>query len=182
MGYVENNLLKNERVTYRAHLHWGVFLHWKSLLTLTIWAWIQRATSEFAVTNRRVIVKLGLVQRHTLDLNLQKVESIGVDQGFWGRLLGFGSLEVIGTGGTRELFHAIADPVAFRHAVQEATAALGEVQAAQATPTTLGNPSPQPAGADDPMARLQKARAMLESGLITPQEFEQIRTRILGAM
>ena len=180
MSYVTDNLLSAERVTYEARLHWGLFLHWKSLVTLTIWAWIRRATSEFVVTNRRVIIKQGLVQRRTLELNLQKVESIGVSQGFWGRVFGFGSLEVIGTGGTKEIFHAIADPLAFRHAVQEATAAMGEVQ--KADQPALGNAQPQPPVADDPVARLQKAREMLEKGLITPAEFEQVRARILETM
>jgi uncharacterized membrane protein YdbT with pleckstrin-like domain len=188
MSYVTDNLLNGERVNYEARLHWGLFLHWKSLVTLTIWAWTRRASSEFVVTNRRVIIKQGLVQRRTLELNLQKVESIGVSQGFWGRVFGFGSLEVIGTGGTKEIFHAIADPLAFRHAVQEATAALGEVRQAgalgdgQADQPTLGNAQPQPPTADDPVARLRKAREMLETGLITPEEFERVRARILETM
>jgi uncharacterized membrane protein YdbT with pleckstrin-like domain len=179
MSYVTDNLLSGERVTYEARLHWGLFLNWRSLLTLTLWAWIRRATSEFAVTNRRVVVKIGLIQRQTLELNLQKIESVGVAQGVWGRLFGFGSLEIVGTGGTKEIFHDIAQPLAFRHAVQEATAAMGEVQAA--TPT-LGSAAPQPAAPEDPVQRLQKAREMLEKGLITPEEFEQVRARILQTM
>ncbi len=179
MSYVAENLLSGEKVTYEAHLHWGLFFNWRSLVTLTLWAWVRRATSEFAVTNRRVVVKIGLIQRQTLELNLQKVESIGVDQGFWGRLFGFGSLEVVGTGGTKEIFHDIAQPLAFRHAVQEATAAMGEVHAAA---PTLGSAQPQPAATDDPVVRLEKARVMLEKGLITPDEFAQVRARILETM
>jgi uncharacterized membrane protein YdbT with pleckstrin-like domain len=80
---------------------------------------ISRSTSEFAVTNRRLIVKVGLIQRRSLDLNLAKVETINVDQDIFGRLLDFGSITIIGTGGTREPFKNIADPMTFRLHVQE---------------------------------------------------------------
>jgi hypothetical protein len=69
---------------------------------------------EFAITNKRVIVKLGLISIHTLEMNLSKVESINVDQNPFGRIFHYGSITVIGTGGTRELFHNIADPMEFR--------------------------------------------------------------------
>lgn len=121
MGYVDSNLARDEQVLYRAHLHWVLFLSLKSLLTLFLAPAIQRWTSEFAVTNRRVVVKLGLISRHTLELSLAKVESIGVEQGLLGRLLGYGTIVVIGTGGTRERFDRISDPLAFRRAVMEAS-------------------------------------------------------------
>lgn len=65
-------------------------------------------------SNKRVIIKLGLISIHTLEMNLSKVESITVDQNPLARILGYGSITVIGTGGTRELFHNIADPMEFR--------------------------------------------------------------------
>ena len=80
--------------------------------------WITVITSEFAVTNKRVIIKVGLIRRHTLELLLAKVESIGVDQGIMGRILGYGRIIVIGTGGTREPFNKIAQPLEFRKQVQ----------------------------------------------------------------
>jgi uncharacterized membrane protein YdbT with pleckstrin-like domain len=80
--------------------------------------WVIARTSEFAVTNKRVIIKRGLVRRHTLELLLSKVESIGVDQGIAGRIFGYGSIVVIGTGGTRETFQKIAGPLEFRKQVQ----------------------------------------------------------------
>lgn len=84
--------------------------------------WTQAATSEFAVTNRRVVIKVGLIQRRTVELLLQKVEGIGVDQTLFGRLLDFGSISVTGTGGTKEFFANIADPLEFRRQVQAQTA------------------------------------------------------------
>ncbi|MBI5837155.1 MAG: PH domain-containing protein [Candidatus Eisenbacteria bacterium] len=87
-------------------------------LTGCLLARIYVMSSEFAVTNRRVLIKIGLVRRHTLELLLTKVEGIGVDQGFWGRVLGFGTITVTGTGGTRESFRDIARPLEFRKQVQ----------------------------------------------------------------
>ena len=86
-------------------------------------AWIvgqlRRSSTEMVVTNRRVLMKSGILGRRTVELMLSKVESIGVDQGVWGRLAGFGKVTVRGTGGTCELFERIAQPLEFRRQVQE---------------------------------------------------------------
>jgi uncharacterized membrane protein YdbT with pleckstrin-like domain len=130
VSYVDSNLMNDEQVVYRARLHWVVFFSVRSFLTLFILPLIDRWTSEFAVTNRRVIIKVGLIARRTVEVNLAKVESVIVDQGVVGRLLGYGTIFVVGTGGTRERFEAIANPLGFRQAVTTATEALhgGAVQ------------------------------------------------------
>ena len=82
---------------------------------------IELMTSEFAVTTARVIFKVGLIARYTTELLLTKVESIGVNQSLIGRVCNYGNLTVIGTGGTREVFHRVRDPIGFRNHVQEAS-------------------------------------------------------------
>ena len=72
-----------------------------------------------AVTNKRVLIKTGMGSRRTLDLMLSRVESIAVEETFAGRMLGFGSVIVHGTGGTPESFLMIASPQEFRRNVQE---------------------------------------------------------------
>ncbi len=124
MGYVEDNLMPGEEVRHRTRLHWTIFVSPKALLTLFVAPLVARATSEFAVTNRRVVIKVGLVSRKTVELNLEKVESSGVEQTILGRILGYGTIVVVGTGGTKEPFLRIADPMGFRRAVNEATEAL----------------------------------------------------------
>lgn len=84
-------------------------------------AFVRRWTTEMAVTNRRVLLKTGLIARRTLELRLEKVETVAIDQGLLGRLLDYGMLTVIGTGGSREAFAAVADPVGFRNAVNAQT-------------------------------------------------------------
>ena len=118
-SYVNNNLVKDESVVHEAHLHWILYFNPKSILTLFLWGMIQQWTSEFAITNKRVIIKMGLISRRTLEMNLSKIESVNVNQSIAGRILGFGSITVIGTGGSAETFHNIAKPVLFRKQFQE---------------------------------------------------------------
>jgi uncharacterized membrane protein YdbT with pleckstrin-like domain len=79
---------------------------------------VRLKSSEFAITEKRVLVKTGVVRRHTLELLLSKVETIGVEQGVLGRMLNYGTITVVGTGGTKEPFTGISHPLEFRRQVQ----------------------------------------------------------------
>ena len=80
---------------------------------------IRRNATEMAVTNRRVVIKTGLTSRKTIEMLLNKVESIEVSETAFGRMLGYGTIVVIGTGGTPEPFHKVAHPLEFRSQVQQ---------------------------------------------------------------
>ena len=140
MGYIEANLLPGETVVQRARLHWIVFL--KAIvvavvglavlviqplvggvivgigLLMALPPWLERTTSEFGVTSKRVIIKVGLIQRRTLELLIRQVEAISVDQSLTGRIFNFGTITLTGTGGVRETFHNIANPLEFRRSIQ----------------------------------------------------------------
>jgi uncharacterized membrane protein YdbT with pleckstrin-like domain len=90
-----------------------------ALLAFASWvpAFVRRRTTELAVTNRRVIFKSGLFRRHTVEMNMSKIESVDVDQSIIGRILGFGTVTIRGTGGGVEPLRNIADPIAFRNHV-----------------------------------------------------------------
>ena len=118
-NYVNNNLIKDEQVEYETTYHWIIFFSLKALLTLFISPALQRWTDEFVITNKRVVIKIGLFSRKTFEMNLSKIESVNVDQSVWGRMLGFGSITIIGTGGTRETFNTIRKPLEFRKRFQE---------------------------------------------------------------
>lgn len=79
---------------------------------------VRRNATEMAVTNKRVIVKTGLADRRTIELLLQRIESIAVEEPALGRVLGYGTVIVRGTGGTPEVFPQIARPLEFREQVQ----------------------------------------------------------------
>ncbi len=118
-NYVKNNLISGEIVKYETSYHWIIFISLKSLFTLFIAPIIDLWTDEFAITNKRVIVKTGLIRRKTVELNLTKIESVNVNQSILGRILGFGSIQIVGTGGTRESFTNIRKPLRFRKRFQE---------------------------------------------------------------
>ncbi len=149
MGYVEKNLISGEKLVYRTGVHWcvlfwpvvlallfaaaGVFCAIQQdanflyagaalfvvALVILISAIVKRNATEIGVTNRRVIIKTGLASRRSLEIMLPKVESIGISEPFWGRMLGYGTVVIHGTGGTPEPFDKIAHPSQFRMHVQE---------------------------------------------------------------
>jgi uncharacterized membrane protein YdbT with pleckstrin-like domain len=79
----------------------------------------KKNATEIAVTDRRVIIKTGMMSRRSLEIMLAKVESIGIDEPVLGRMLGYGTVVIHGTGGTPEPFSRIAHPSEFRREVQQ---------------------------------------------------------------
>jgi uncharacterized membrane protein YdbT with pleckstrin-like domain len=118
-NYVKNNLISGESIAYETNYHWIIFCNIKSICSLLIVPFIQRHSDEFAITNKRVIIKTGLFSRRTVELNLSKIESVNVDQSISGRILGYGNIRIIGTGGTQETFINIKRPLEFRKKFQE---------------------------------------------------------------
>jgi len=146
MSYIDGNLLAGERVVYRTRLHWlllmGPVLFTAVVLFPIAWfleigawktfAWmplalgiailfatvIKRNSSDFAVTNKRVMMKVGVFSTRSIELLLTKIEAIAVNQSFIGRIFGYGDIVVTGSGGTREAFSNIQGPLEFRGAVQ----------------------------------------------------------------
>ena len=166
MASLDDQLLSGERIVYRTRPHWimfggpltvallGVILgitlqltmqdYWYAgaalvavALLLAVPPAIRYLSSDFAVTDKRVLARMGILNRQSLETLLSKVEGLGVEQNVWGRLLGFGTITLTGTGGTRESIAGIPRPLEFRRQVQaqlmaqeerrprEAAAALG---------------------------------------------------------
>jgi uncharacterized membrane protein YdbT with pleckstrin-like domain len=115
LGVVALIVVRNDLPPESVRLLWlsGAVLAFGSLVP----PYLRWRTSEFAVTDRRVLVKTGLLSVHSLEVLLPKVEAIGVDQPLSGRLLGFGTLRISGTGGTVEEFDRVARPDRLREAV-----------------------------------------------------------------
>jgi Bacterial PH domain len=149
MSYIDNNLLAGEHVVFRTRLHWfmyvlpvlfllammfpvgwlaghGTWSNWAFLpiglaVPILAAAAIKRHSSDFAVTNKRVMMKVGVFNTRSIELLLSKVEAIAVNQSLTGRLFGYGDIVVTGSGGTNESFSHIQSPLEFRRAVQAAT-------------------------------------------------------------
>jgi membrane protein YdbS with pleckstrin-like domain/DNA-directed RNA polymerase subunit RPC12/RpoP len=106
----------------------GVVLLVFAVIPLAITSLITRATSEFAVTNKRVLIKTGWIRRNSLETLLTKIESIRVDQSVLGRMLDYGTIIISGTGGSKEPFHKIAQPMMFRRRVQDQISASEQLR------------------------------------------------------
>ena len=118
-NYIQENLIKDEQIEFETTYHWIIFCNLRAVFTLFIAPMLDRYSDEFAITNKRIIVKTGLISRKTLEMNLSKIESVNVDQSILGRMLGYGTIRIIGTGGTREEFPNISNPIEFRKKFQE---------------------------------------------------------------
>jgi uncharacterized membrane protein YdbT with pleckstrin-like domain len=112
----------NQNLSLALRIAAGIF----ALLALSaaLRAFIRRATTELAVTDHRVIYKSGLLSRHTIEMNRDKVESVDVDQSLLGRILGYGTVIVRGTGGSLEPMRNIGDPLTFRTYITAGPATL----------------------------------------------------------
>jgi len=80
---------------------------------------LNRRAADFAVTNKRVILKIGAVTSRTAEIFLNKIESVGVEQTVTGRALGYGTIVIRGTGGSLEPFHLVSAPFEFRKQIQQ---------------------------------------------------------------
>jgi uncharacterized membrane protein YdbT with pleckstrin-like domain len=145
MRYIERILQPGETVLYSGKIHWIVYLPslamWAAAVVALLagaafppvlavaalcaivgfavffQAWFRRWTTEIDVTNRRIVYKRGLINRHTVEMNMDKVESVDVDQSIMGRLLDYGDITVRGTGETMEVMRGIGAPLDFRNHV-----------------------------------------------------------------
>ncbi len=86
-------------------------------LLLLFKEWFDQWTTEIAVTNRRVVYKTGFISRKTTEMNMEKIESVAVDQNLWGRLLDYGTVQVRGTGAGMDRLDLIANPLGLRNAI-----------------------------------------------------------------
>src|SRR5262249_39431347 len=87
---------------------------------LLIEHWWRRFTTEVAVTDRRIIYKIGFIKRRTVEMHMDKVESVDVDQTILGRIFSYGDITIRGTGETMETLRTIDHPLDFRNHVTAA--------------------------------------------------------------
>jgi len=111
LGAAQNS---NSSITFLGCIGWIFFL---LAIMNGLSGLISFFTTEFALTNKRVIAKTGLIRRRSVELLLPKIESIGVNQPVLGRILDYGTITVTGTGGTKEPFRNIAAPMELRKRV-----------------------------------------------------------------
>lgn len=132
MSYLDESLAPGETVVARFNLHWtakgwlilGIVLIPVVIgIFITIYEWLRLRGIEQAVTSQRVVLKTGIIGRQTKEIRLSAVETVDMHQSAWGRILGFGNVNVTGRGESDLTFVRVADPVAVKRAIETAYAA-----------------------------------------------------------
>lgn len=129
MSYIEASLSQDEKVVALFKPHWFAYLPmilWLLLGLLTfgltwliaLYEYLKLRFLEQGVTNKRVIVKRGIVSRNSEEMKLNSIETVEINQGVMGRLFGFGDIKVTGKGISDVVFKRINDPMAVKRAIE----------------------------------------------------------------
>jgi uncharacterized membrane protein YdbT with pleckstrin-like domain len=130
-SYIEDALIEGEKVVYEGHISlWhlapllvlGAALLFVFGIGLIFWAiaFVRYRTTELAITTKRVVAKFGFISRNTIEININKVESIQIHQNVLGRIFNYGSLVIAGAGTPQAPIPGISNPLEFRRAFMEA--------------------------------------------------------------
>ena len=129
MSYIENSLSEGEKVVKLFRMHWTARL-WLVLwivlilptfgiaLLLAIYEWLRLRTLEYGVTNKRVILKKGIIGRFTEEMKIGSIETVEIDQGVLGRILGYGDVKITGRGISDVVFRRMDDPMAVKRHIE----------------------------------------------------------------
>jgi len=129
MSYIEESLSKDEQVVAQFKLHWFAYLPmvlWLVLGLVTfgltwliaLYEFLKLRFTELGVTNKRVIYKTGIISRQSEEMKLKSIETVEIDQGVLGRILGFGTVKLTGKGVSDFLLKRIADPLAVKRTIE----------------------------------------------------------------
>jgi uncharacterized membrane protein YdbT with pleckstrin-like domain len=136
LAYVKKILAPGEQIIYQAKFPWIYTLN--SILALLLLGWaiigiyifierqVRKATTEIIVTNHRLIVKTGWISRNVRELSLSTIEEIKLNQTFWGGVLGYGSLDIRGTGEGNIQLPAVDNPKELNVAISSARQSVGD--------------------------------------------------------
>lgn len=129
MSYIAESLSTGEEVAALFRLHWVAripLVIWLLLgiptlgitLVLALYEYLRVRHIEQGVTNKRVIFKAGIISRKSEEMKLGSIETVEIDQGVLGRMLGYGSVKVTGRGTSDVLFRLVDDPMAVKRAIE----------------------------------------------------------------
>lgn len=130
-SFIEQSLNKNETLIQTFRFHWSAWItFWLFLilapftlgisLIFALFSFITLKTTERGVTSRRVIQKRGFISRKTDEMKLSAVETVEIEQGILGRILGSGSIKVTGRGISNVVLKGLDDPMAVKRSIEEA--------------------------------------------------------------
>ena len=124
MSYIEESLSEGEKVVRVFRQHWVtrvwlvIWILFIITLPIALYEWLRLRAIEHGVTNKRVIFKQGIISRHTEEMKLGSIETVEIDQGVWGRIIGFGDIRVTGKGISDVTFRRIDDPMEVKRQIE----------------------------------------------------------------
>jgi len=143
-----------------------------------LWGLLLLRSNEYVLTNRRLIQQTGFFSKRSMDSRLDKVNNVEHRQTLWGRILGFGDLEIDTASETgAAIFPRISRPLDFKRAI---LGAVEEYRSHLVRPLVAAAAPATPAAPAAPAAeRIRQLKGLLDDGLISPQEFEAKRRQLL---
>jgi len=129
MKFIKSTLPDNETIEMEISFHWThTLVAWLYLLALGwlvigiflfISMYLERWTTERALTNRRLILKRGFIRRKTEEISFNRVEEVNLSQSILQRILGSGDIKVTGTGAGEIALKNIDDPLDVQKKINE---------------------------------------------------------------
>lgn len=146
MTFIERNLLPDERIFFATKKHVIIFFYPVVVFIIAIYAfqymnanpllghvkwipiliallifssvWLEYATSEFVITNKRILMREGFFYRHSTELRLNTISQVNVGQSMFGQMLDYGTVS-LNAFGAADSFNIIAHPMQFQRYANE---------------------------------------------------------------
>jgi uncharacterized membrane protein YdbT with pleckstrin-like domain len=129
MSYIEESLSNGEKIEALFRLHWFAWVPmWLWLILglvtfgltwlIAVYELLRLRCTEQGVTNKRVVLKKGIVSRKSEEMKVTSIETVEIDQGIWGRIFGFGTIKVTGRGISDVIFKSLDDPMAAKRQIE----------------------------------------------------------------
>jgi uncharacterized membrane protein YdbT with pleckstrin-like domain len=142
------------------------------------WEFLQWWAEEYLITTHRVVQTEGLVNKHTRDSALEKINDITLNQSVLGRILNYGDLEIItGSDTGTNLLKRLAKPVEFKKTLLEQKAKMSDGEDLHAPKSTAKG-----SGGDDPLTQIAHLDELRKSGALSDAEYQQAKAKLLAKL
>jgi len=168
---------------------WLVFM-----LAYPVRKYIWWLTSNFVVTSSRVIHREGFIAKRSMEIPLDKINDVRFEQNIFDRVVGAGTLVIQSASEAgRNEFSFIRHPEEVQRTIYQqsesdrhegsrppATDAAEPAPAPAAAPSPSPPPTVTPRGAPSSVTELERLADLRSRGVLTQEEFEAQKAKILG--
>ncbi len=141
------------------------------------WEFLQWWAEEYLVTTHRVVQTEGLINKHTKDSALEKINDITLNQSVLGRVLNYGDLEIItGSDAGTNILRRLAKPVEFKKTLLEQKAQLSDGEDLHAKKVSVAEDE------EDPLKKIAQLDDLRKKGSISDAEYQQAKAKLLSKL